>query len=76
MKGRLPALIGARLKTSWVYLDDLVDGIDRLMKRAAPGQDFLMTGDVATIEEAVTKVCALTGASPPCLQISAGAAWW
>ncbi len=76
VKGRLPALIGARLKTSWVYLDDLVDGIDRLMKRAAPGQDFLMTGDVATIEEAVTKVCALTGASPPRLRISAGAAWW
>jgi nucleoside-diphosphate-sugar epimerase len=75
-KGRLPALIGARLKTSWVYLDDLVDGIDRVVQRAAPGQHFLMTGEVATIEEVVTKVCALTGASRPRLQISAGLAWW
>lgn len=76
VKGRLPALIGARLKTSWVYLDDLVDGIDQVMQKAASGRDFLMTGEVATIEEVVTKVCALTGASVPRIQISAGMAWW
>ncbi|MGB5658850.1 MAG: NAD-dependent epimerase/dehydratase family protein, partial [Thermoanaerobaculia bacterium] len=34
VKGRLPALVGARLKTSWVFLDDLVDGVDRVMNRA------------------------------------------
>lgn len=76
VKGRLPALIGARLKTSWIYLDDLVDGMDRVMQMAAPGRNFLMTGEVATIEEAVTKVCALTDAPHPRLQISAGVAWW
>jgi len=76
VKGRLPALIGARLKTSWVYLDDLVDGVDRIVQKAAPGQSFLMTGEVATIEEAVTKVCALSGAPRPRLQISVGVAWW
>jgi len=76
MKGRLPALVGARLKTSWVFLDDLVDGIDRVMQRAAPGQSFLMTGQVATVEEVVTRVCALSGASRPRLQISAGMALW
>lgn len=76
VKSRLPALVGARLKTSWVYLEDLVDGVDRVMHRAALGQDFLMTGEVASIEEVVTKVCALTGASRPRLQISAGVAWW
>lgn len=76
VKGRLPALVGARLKSSWVFLDDLVDGIDLAVRKAAPGQDFLMTGEVATIEEVVAKVCALTGASCPRLQISAGVAWW
>jgi nucleoside-diphosphate-sugar epimerase len=74
VQGRLPALIGARLKTSWVYLEDLVDGVDRMVHKAEPGQGYLMTGEVATIEEAVTKVCALTGASRPRLQISAGVA--
>ncbi len=76
VKGRLPVLVGARLKTSWVYLEDLVDGIDLLLQKASPGQKFLMTGEVATIEEAVAKVCALTGASPPRFQVPAGVAWW
>ncbi len=76
VQGRLPALISARLKTSWVYLDDLVDGADRIVQTAPPGQNFLMTGEVATIEEAVDKICALTGVSRPRIQISAGVAWW
>jgi nucleoside-diphosphate-sugar epimerase len=76
VKGRLPVLVSARLKTSWVYLDDLVDGIDRTVRKAAPAENFLMTGEVATIEEVVSKVCALTGAPRPRLQISAGMAWW
>lgn len=76
VKGRLPVLVGARLKTSWVFLEDLVDGVDRMMQRADPGDKFLMTGEVATIEEAVAKVCALSGVSPPRFHVSAGVAWW
>src|SRR5436309_906188 len=46
VKGRLPALVGADRKASWVYLEDLVDGLLKLMAKAPPGRDYLMTGDV------------------------------
>ena len=73
---RLPALVGARLKSSWIYLDDVVDGIDRVMGRAEPGKAFLLTGEVATTEEVVGKVCALSGASRPRLHLPVSAVWW
>jgi nucleoside-diphosphate-sugar epimerase len=73
-KGWMPALVGAERKTSWIFVEDLVDGMVRVIERAEPGRDFLMTGDTATIEEVAQQVCKLSGASMPKRKLSVRAA--
>jgi len=72
-KGRVPVLVGGGRRTSWVHVDDLVEGLLRLMERAevggAPGRDYLMTGDVATTRSVVERTCALAGVRPPRLEL-------
>ena len=63
--GRFPLLVGADRKTSWVFLDDLVDGIMRVMAQAPPGRGFLFAGGVATVRELAERTHALGGARPP-----------
>ncbi len=65
LQGRFPFLIGADRRLSWVHIDDLVDGMVRVMARAEPGRPYLLTGDTATLAEVVTRVCELGGARPP-----------
>jgi len=64
-KGWLPALTGADRLTSWVFVEDLVDGIVRVMERARPGRDYVMAGDTATVEEAARMICELAGTRMP-----------
>jgi farnesol dehydrogenase len=68
--GRFPVLIGADRKTSWIYLDDLVDGTVRALERAEPGSAYLLGGDIATIAEVARIVSGLGGAAPPEREIS------
>ena len=71
-KGRFPALIGADRKASWVFLDDVVDGIVRVIERAPPGRDYLLAGDVATVRE-LADASARSAASPsPRRELSPG----
>ncbi|MFN7941962.1 MAG: SDR family NAD(P)-dependent oxidoreductase [Thermoanaerobaculia bacterium] len=73
--GRFPALIGGEKKTSWIFLDDLVEAMVRILGGAAPpGRHFILAGDVATIEEVARRVHALGGARPPRLRLSVPAA--
>ncbi len=72
--GRFPLLVGADRKTSWVYLDDLVDGIARVMARAPAGRGYLFAGTVATVREMAQRIHALGGARPPRLSAPLGLA--
>jgi dihydroflavonol-4-reductase len=74
VKRRLPALVGAGRKTAWIFLDDLVEGILRVMEKAPPGRGFLMAGDVAALRDLAAKVCALAGVAPPRLRLPVGLA--
>ncbi|HEX3552999.1 MAG TPA: NAD-dependent epimerase/dehydratase family protein [Thermoanaerobaculia bacterium] len=65
LKGRFPVLVGADKKTSWIYLDDLVDGMLRVIEKAPPDRGYLMTGDVTTLRSLADRVCALGGVRPP-----------
>jgi nucleoside-diphosphate-sugar epimerase len=67
--GRIPFLIGARKKASWIYLEDLVEGILRVLEKAPPGRGYLMTGEAATLEGLVTKVCRLGRVKAPRLRL-------
>lgn len=63
--GRFPALIGADRRTSWIFLDDLVEGLVRVLERGRPGGVWLMTGDVASVAEVAARVAAAGGAPVP-----------
>ena len=69
LTGRLPALVGADRVSSWIYLDDLVDGIVRMMERAEPGEHYLMTGERASTADVVRKVCELGSVRRPRLTL-------
>lgn len=74
MLERMPALVAADRKTAWIYIDDLVQGILKVMGNAPPGRGYLMAGDVVSLEGLAAKVCALSGARPPRLRLSLGMA--
>ncbi len=73
-KGRMPAVVGADRKSSWVHVEDLVEGIERVMRLAPPGEDYLLAGDVATIGEMVSEVSRLAGVPAPRLRLPIGVA--
>jgi nucleoside-diphosphate-sugar epimerase len=74
LSGRTPAIVGGNQISCWVYIDDVVDGILRVMDRAEPGGRFLLTGEAATVDSLVSKVCSLAGVRPPRWRISVNAA--
>lgn len=69
LTGRLPALVGADRISTWVFLDDLVEGIVRVMERSKPGQHYLMSGERASTTEIVEKVCTLGNVRRPLLTL-------
>jgi dihydroflavonol-4-reductase len=73
-KRRYPVLVAARRRTSWIYLDDLVDALARVMARAAPGRDYLLAGDVIDFRDLAQRVAALAGVTVPRLDLPVGAA--
>jgi dihydroflavonol-4-reductase len=74
IKGRIPALVGADRRTAWVYLDDLVEGMLRVIGQAPPGRDYLLTGEVSSVRQVAAQVCALAGVRPPRLDLPLGLA--
>jgi nucleoside-diphosphate-sugar epimerase len=73
-RGRFPFLFGGDRKASWVFLDDLVEGIVRALDRAPAGRGYLMAGEVLTHREVVARVAGLGGAPPPRLEVGVGTA--
>ena len=70
MLGRFPALIAPEKKTSWVFLDDLVDGIVRVIDQAPPGRGYLMAGEAWSVRALARGVAALGGTKPPRRELS------
>lgn len=77
LKERFPALVGGDRRTSWVFLDDVVEGIVRLMERAEelpPGRDYLLAGDTVTVRELAGRLAELGGVRAPRLDLPVGLA--
>ena len=70
LRRRLPLLVGADRWMSWIHLDDLVEAMVRLMDRAEPGRDYLLTGDAAPLGDVVDRVAELGGVAAPRGQVS------
>ncbi|HEV8629082.1 MAG TPA: NAD-dependent epimerase/dehydratase family protein [Thermoanaerobaculia bacterium] len=64
-KGRFPALIGGDRLASWIYLEDLVEGMAAVLERAPPGRDYLLAGDVVTVRQLAERVAGLSGVAAP-----------
>lgn len=65
LRGRFPAVAGADRKMSWIYLEDLLEGMLKVIDKAPPGRAYLMTGDVATVRDAVNRLCKEGGIRAP-----------
>ncbi|MFL6234965.1 MAG: NAD-dependent epimerase/dehydratase family protein [Thermoanaerobaculia bacterium] len=74
LRGRFPILAGADRRMSWIYIDDVVEGMLKVIEKAPPGRGYLLAGDVATLRDLVDRVCALGGVKPPRLSVPVGLA--
>ena len=74
LQGRFPALVGADRKTCWVYLDDVVDAMLRILDRAPVGRDYILAGETTDLRDLVGRVCRLGGVRPPKLNVPVPAA--
>lgn len=68
--GRLPFLVGGDRRVSWIFLEDLVDGMVRAMTAAEVGRDYLFAGEAASNREVAERLAALGGAPAPRREVS------
>lgn len=76
VRGRLPVMVGGDRRVSWVYLEDLVDGLVRVIERAPPGRRYLMTGQAERLDVTVREICRLAGVEAPRRSLPLGVVRW
>jgi dihydroflavonol-4-reductase len=74
LRGKYPVLAGGDRRMSWIFIDDLIEGLIKVLDKAPPGRNYLMTGDVTTLSSLAERVCALGNVAPPRLKLPLGLA--
>lgn len=74
LQGRFPVIVGPEGLASWVYIDDVVEAMVRVIARAPVGRDFILAGEVRTIRDVIATICQLGGVRPPKRAISVATA--
>src|SRR4051812_23143741 len=69
LRGRFPFLVGAGRRMSWIFIDDLLGGMLRMMAKPPPGRHYLMAGEVTTLRGLVERVCRLGGVRAPGIEL-------
>jgi len=69
--GRLPAIASGSLGVSWTHVDDLGDGIARVVRDATPGEDWNLGGELGTLRDGILVACNAAGRRPPALSAPA-----
>lgn len=72
--GRFPFLLGADRVSSWVFLEDLVDALERVIERAPPDRSYILAGDAISTRDLAARVAALGGAPAPRRELPLGLA--
>ncbi|QQR75118.1 MAG: NAD-dependent epimerase/dehydratase family protein [Holophagales bacterium] len=72
--GRFPALVGADRRSSWVFLDDVVEAILRVMSVGQDGRGYLLAGEVVTVRDLARRVAELSGTPAPRREMPVGLA--
>ncbi len=68
LRRRVPALLTAPSRFSYVYVDDVVDGLIAAGERGHIGETYILGGEAASINEFAGRVTALAGTRPPFLR--------
>jgi nucleoside-diphosphate-sugar epimerase len=68
LRRRVPALLTAPTTFSYVYVDDVVDGLIAAGDRGRIGETYILSGDPATVNEFAARVTKLAGTKPPFLR--------
>jgi len=82
LKERFPVLVGADKRTSWIFIDDVVEAMVRAMERleegpeggVAPGREYLLAGDAASVRDLAERVAGLGGVRAPRWSVPVGLA--
>jgi dihydroflavonol-4-reductase len=69
--GRLPAVASGSLGVSWAHVDDIADGLARIIWDAPPGEDWNLGGELGTLADGIAVACAAAGRRPPVLEAPA-----
>lgn len=64
-RGQFPFLLGGDRRSSWVFLDDVVDGILKVMQAAPAGRGYLLAGETVTTRQLIEELRVLGGAPAP-----------
>lgn len=69
--GRFPALVEPAKLASWIYLDDLVEAVVRILERAPDGRDYLLAGEARSVRQLTADVARWSGVRAPRRELSA-----
>lgn len=68
LEHRVPGLLMRPSRFSYVYVDDVVEGLVAAGERGQIGETYLLTGEPASVNEFAARVTALAGTKPPFLR--------
>lgn len=71
--GRLPAVGSPTLGVSWTHVDDLADGVVRVLERGRVATAYNVGGEIGTLRDGIEAACAAAGRRPPRLTAPAPA---
>jgi dihydroflavonol-4-reductase len=71
--GRLPAVGSPTLGVSWTHVDDLADGIVRMLERGEIGGAYNLGGEIGTLRDGIREACRAAGRRPPRVEAPATA---
>ncbi len=72
--GRFPVLVGASRRSSWVFLDDVIEALVAVLERGEDGRGYLLAGEVVTTRELARQVAAISGRPAPRRELGVGTA--
>lgn len=75
LAGRVPGLLMRPGWFSYVYVDDVVDGLFRAGEVGRDGAVYILSGEHASINDFAARVCALAGKRAPRLRFPVPLAW-
>jgi dihydroflavonol-4-reductase len=72
LAGRMPAMVMGQTGLSFVYRDDLVDGVLAVLDQGRIGEKYILSGENATLKEFIGPAAGIVGKRPPWFDLPTG----